>query len=359
MASLIIFVTILLVCGFIYYSTVDTLKTSALSANPTATAETSDHFSDEIYMALIGTDTRAESTGDEKGRADKTAGGNADVTMVVHISAGSDEMQVLSIPRDLMTERPACARADGSIIEASPRAQINSVLSTAGPGCLVDTLKISTGLPINHFMIADFQAVIELSKKIGGVPVCVTAPVDDAASGLKLPAGESKISGDQALAFLRTRHGFGDGSDLARIKAQQSFVLSALEKIRSEKTLNSPTKSLSLVKDALKYLTVDPGLKDIKTLLQFVASINRVDPAKSQFTMLPIVADPIDPNRVALDPINARPVLEGMAKSAKPDRESHPPSKSPLAPRLIPSSSPQTHTGASVKSPQCQIPFGL
>ena len=63
-----------------------------------------------------------------------------------------------------------------------------------------------TGMNIDHFMLADFNAVKQLTTTLGGVEVCVDTAVKDPASGLDLPAGKSNIQGEQALSFLRERH---------------------------------------------------------------------------------------------------------------------------------------------------------
>ena len=47
------------------------------------------------------------------------------------------------------------------------------------------------------------------------------------------------MQGEQALAFLRTRHAFGDGGDRGRIKAQQGFLSSMVRKIKYEGTLTN------------------------------------------------------------------------------------------------------------------------
>ena len=53
---------------------------------------------------------------------------------------------------------------------------INEAMAEAGIGCAVDTVNKLTGLEIDHFMMADFNAVKELSNAVGGVDVCVSDP---------------------------------------------------------------------------------------------------------------------------------------------------------------------------------------
>ena len=106
----------------------------------------------------------------------------------------------------------------------------------------MDTVNKITGLEIDHFMMADFNAVKELSNAVGGVEVCISDAVYDPDSRLRLPAGNSQVQGEQALAFLRTRHAFADGGDLGRIKAQQGFLSSLTRKIKDDGTLSNPAE---------------------------------------------------------------------------------------------------------------------
>ncbi len=87
---------------------------------------------------------------------------------------------------------------------------------------MVDTVENLTGLSIPYAGLITFDGVIEMSNALGGVDVCVAEPINDTYTGLHLTAGSHNLEGSDALAFLRTRHGVGDGSDLARISSSRS-----------------------------------------------------------------------------------------------------------------------------------------
>jgi hypothetical protein len=103
------------------------------------------------------------------------------------------------------------------------------------------------------------------------------------------------------LAFLRTRHSFGDASDLARIKAQQYFLGSMVRKIKSDNTLNDLPKVYAIADAITKNLTIDKGLANISSMMAIANRLKAVDPAKVAFVTVPNVADPADPNRVVLN----------------------------------------------------------
>jgi LCP family protein required for cell wall assembly len=177
---------------------------------------------------------------------------------------------------------------------------INEAMAEAGIGCAVDTINKLTGLEIDHFMMADFNAVKELSKAVGGVDVCVSDPVFDPDSHLRLPKGNSQVEGEQALAFLRTRHAFGDGGDLGRIKGQQAFLSSLTRKLKADGTLGNPQRLLQIADVVTQNLTVDEGLASVPSLLTIGGRLKDIDVSKVAFVAVPTQPATLDPNRLEL-----------------------------------------------------------
>lgn len=202
-----------------------------------------------INILVIGTDKRS-GAGNE-GYGDAESVGHADTTILFHVSKDRSNATALSIPRDLITNIPACPtkQPDGSTktIPGEKGTRFNISLGQEGrdPGCTMRTVKELTGITVDHFMMVDFNAVKVLSTAVGGVPVCLAKPVDDKDSKLKLDAGEHRLQGEQALAFVRTRHSFGNHGDLDRIKTQQQFLGSMMREMKSKETLTSPKKFFS------------------------------------------------------------------------------------------------------------------
>ena len=266
-------------------------------------APVADDNRDAIQILIMGTDTRSGKDASYGSEDDSSGYGNSDVMILMNLSADRKRVSMVSFPRDLMVPFPGCKDAKtGQIFPAQKAIQLNSALSMAGPGCTVETINKFTGLTIDHFMMADFTAVKDLTTALGGVDVCVDLPVVDQASGLNLPAGTSSISGDQALAFLRTRHAFGDGSDLDRIQSQQAFLASMTRKIKSEGTLANVPKLLQIADIVTSNLTVDQGLSNAPALIAMANRLKDVDLAKVAFVTVPNEAYALDPNRVQLKP---------------------------------------------------------
>ncbi|MFC8276807.1 LCP family protein [Streptomyces sp. NPDC057271] len=273
-----------------------------------------------VNILLIGTDKR---TGEgNEGYGDKNSPGHADTTILFHVSKDRTNATAMSIPRDLKTEIPECQTKmpDGTIktIPGQADERFNVSLGQAGrdPGCTMRTVKKLTGLTVDHFMMADFNAVKELTTAVGGVKVCLVKPVKDKDSKLDLPAGESTIQGEQALAFVRTRHSFGNESDLDRIKVQQQFLSSMIRQMKSDETLTSPGKLLDLAEAATKALTVDSGIGSIGKLKSLGEELAKIDTKNITFTTLPVIDNPAEKIKATVvpDPVKA-PQLFANLKS--------------------------------------------
>ena len=211
---------------------------------------------------------------------------------------------------------------------------INAAMSEAGIGCAVDTVNKLTGLEIDHFMMADFNAVKELSNTVGGVDVCISDAVYDPDSKLRLPKGTSKVQGEQALAFLRARHAFADGGDLGRIKAQQGFLSSLTRKMKDDGTLSNPGKMLEIADVVTRNLTIDEGMASIPTLLTVGNRLKDIDVGKVAFVAVPTVPAVSDPNRLQMAEPAASQLFAAMRKDIDLTDPTATPSPSASASRM-------------------------
>jgi len=244
-----------------------------------------------INILAIGSDERANTADCTIGGDCSPGGGSrADVEMILHISADRSNMTVMSIPRDLMTELPACDATSTAAATAAHWGQINSALNN-GPGCSVAAVHKLTGIPIDHFVKVDFSGVVSMSDAVGGVKVCVDNNVYDPYSHLKLSKGTHTLTGLAALEFLRTRHGFGDGGDIGRTEAQHIFLTDLMKKMKSAGTLTDPGAVWSLADAATKALTVDTGLDGITRLTGLADDLNKVPADRITFATMQTTDD--------------------------------------------------------------------
>ncbi|ROP61306.1 LCP family protein [Curtobacterium sp. PhB115] len=240
-------------------------------------------FEGGFNMLVVGTDNDPEQSA-EFGERDATLN---DVNILLHVSADHSNATAVSIPRDLVTPIPACRRTDGSTAPAMAAQPINTAFGDGGLNCVTQTVQGLTGLDIQYSAAVSFNGVIEMSNAIGGVPVCVAQPIQDEYTGLNLPAGTSTLQGDEALAFLRTRHGVGDGSDLGRISSQQVFLSSLLRTVKSSGTLTSPTKLYKLARAAASNMQLSESLNDVGTMVQMGRALQDLPLSQVNFVQYP------------------------------------------------------------------------
>jgi LCP family protein required for cell wall assembly len=245
-------------------------------------------------IMLVGSDTRTGQHG---------IGGNlpgcncSDTLMLLHISPGHHQATVISIPRDTMVPILACAPSDGAPgQQASPGSfeRINAALAAGGPACTWKTVAQQTGIHIDHFIQLDFTGFQKIIDDLGGVRICLPVAVSNPQSGLYLPAGPHHVWGREALAFWRIRENVGLGSDLQRIQRDQYLMASLVQGIEHSGLLSSPSKILSVIRDATNAMTTDTGL-DQNAMLQIAGSLRGLRARSVQFVTVPNVAYPPDP----------------------------------------------------------------
>jgi len=223
----------------------------------------------------------------------------SDNLLLVHLDATHTHATVVSIPRDTMVYEPACrSRSGDGIVPAQRQAIIDGAMNLGGPSCAVATVEHLTDIRMNHFVEFTFNSFRTMVNTLGGVEVCLPQAVNDPYSHLHLSAGRHMITGNQALAFVRTRHGVGDGSDLGRIELQQEFFSSLIQKVESQGTLDDPVKLYDIANTATQAVTVDPGLGSIPRLLSLADTLRHLHTKDVTFITMPTILDPANNDRL-------------------------------------------------------------
>jgi LCP family protein required for cell wall assembly len=267
-----------------------------------------------LNILMLGTDSRAGKNS-KYGAGMKNDPPRSDTMILLHLSPGGGQAVGISFPRDLMVPIPSCKRKDGTTTPAQTVGMINSSFTTGGAACTIKTIEGISNIRIDHFLEVDFTSFKGVVDALGGVEVCLPQAVHDKASKLNLSAGKHLIKGETALAFVRNRHGLGDGSDLQRIKRQQQFLGSAAKKALSAGTLSNPSKLLSLLSAATKSLTTDTGF-DTGAMYKVGTGLQGMTTGKIRFITVPWGAYAPDHNRVAL----SQPAADTFFASIRNDK---------------------------------------
>lgn len=248
-----------------------------------------------LNVLVMGSDTRDLGSTKKFG---KTPGGGSDTTLLVHLAGDRQSAVVVSIPRDSMTRAPSNCKDPSSSVDTGPLRIWNSNFNLGGPACVIRTFEGNTNVRVDHFMVVNFLGFESMVDALGSVEVCLPTAVKDKDSKLDLPAGRSRVTGDQALAFVRARKNIGvDGSDLGRINRQQAFLSSMVQEATSSNLLLRPDKLFRFLDAATKSLTADPGM-DLNAMRDVAQSVRGLKPSQIRFVTVPIENYPPDPNRV-------------------------------------------------------------
>ena len=241
-----------------------------------------------VNLLIVGSDSR-QGQGEGFGDPEEETAVLNDVTMLMHISEDHTNASVVSFPRDMLIDVPECTDPEdpSSTLSEQYGVKMNTVLSYGGLGCVVKTIESELGVTIPFAGIVQFMGVAGLSEAVGGVEVCVAEPIEDEYTGTFLEAGNHTLSGVAALQFLRTRHGVGDGSDLARISNQQVFLSSLARTLQSNGTLGDPVKLYSIAKAALANMQLSDSLMDPTRMISIAKALKDTDLNKIAFIQYP------------------------------------------------------------------------
>jgi len=276
------------VAAYAVWNVTNSIKPTVTLAGetPGAPVPNIDAIEGGVNLLLVGSDSR-QGQDPIFGDATKETGVLNDVTMLLHISEDHSNATVVSFPRDLFVPIPACPNPNGGTYSAMTSQKINTTLSYGGLPCTVLTVENLTGLSIPFAAEVQFSGVIELSNAVGGVDVCVAEPIADPYTNLYLDAGTHTLQGLDALQFLRTRHGVGDGSDLGRISNQQVFLSALVRKLQSASTLSDPTKLYGIAKAAASNMSLSTSLSNINTMISIAMALKDISLEKIVFVQYP------------------------------------------------------------------------
>ncbi|MCS7067541.1 MAG: LCP family protein [Meiothermus sp.] len=147
---------------------------------------------------------------------------------IFYLRLRGSEATVVAIPRDL--------RYSGETPAGYYEGKINSVYERGGGAeGLRQAVEQLLGVPVQHYLILTFEAVMKLVDAVDGVDVVLPYPMKytDRAAGLYIdfPAGPVHLNGKDAVKYMRFRR--WEGSDLGRLDRIKEVMELALRKAQS------------------------------------------------------------------------------------------------------------------------------
>ncbi|WP_329261646.1 LCP family protein [Actinoallomurus sp. NBC_01490] len=263
-----------------------------------------------MNILLLGSDSR---DGANKAYwSPDISGERSDTTILLHISPNRDHAVAVSFPRDSMVQVPGCTKKNGQKV-APYFGMLNSAFAYAGAPCTWKTIESTTDIHIDHYVKIDFTGFKRVVDALGGVEICVPHAVYDPRANLSLKAGRQIVKGNDALGYVRTRYGLGDGSDLERIQRQQKFMASVVNKATSSSMFTDPAKMYRFLDAVTKSIATDDKLS-VSAMRKLATSLRGMTAGTVRFVTVPTQVYPRDPNRVQWNTAEAKPLFEAIRK---------------------------------------------
>jgi len=202
----------------------------------------------DTYL-LIGSDERSEKIAETRGEIE---GKRADVIILGLVEKGTDEITLLSFPRDLLIENNCTNNLE----------RINAAYTKNECGGRAENLAAAifsiSGIRVDHFASFDFEGFEEIIDSVEGVEVCVDETQREGFS-FELQKGCQTINGLTTLNWVVSRSTEvlvgekivdKDGndisnwrpmpgvSDLSRIERQQYVVMQLINELRNFESIN-------------------------------------------------------------------------------------------------------------------------
>ncbi|MFD3547878.1 LCP family protein [Streptomyces sp. NPDC058655] len=241
-----------------------------------------------LNVLLVGTDGREKITREE--RREYRLGGApchcTDTIMLVHLSADRERASVISLPRDSYAEVPAHQDlVTGKAHRAHP-VKLNAAYAEGGPNLTVRTVENMTRVKIDHYLEVDFTSFMKTVDAMGGVEICTAKTMRDTHTGLDLLPGTHRLTGGQALQYVRSRHIDG-ASDLGRMQRQQRFLAALVKQATSGGVLLNPVKFKQVSSTLLGSVRADRGFGS-EQMLALGQAMRDFTPSSSEFASVPI-----------------------------------------------------------------------
>ncbi|BAS28603.1 LCP family protein [Limnochorda pilosa] len=220
---------------------------------------------DRVFVLIMGLDSRVN-------QVERT-----DTMLVASLNPKTGEAGVLSLPRDTRVQVPG----------TQGYRKLNAAYAMGGARLAAETVSQLLGVPVDYYVLLDFESFARLVDTLGGVQLVVERPMryEDQAQGLyiDLPAGDQHLDGDQALEYVRFRaDNLGDvalvdpsrGEYGGRVERQLKFVQAlAREVLQPETVLQLPR----LVAEYRRSVTTDLPTYELTRLARALARVQPED----------------------------------------------------------------------------------
>lgn len=270
------------------------------------------------------------------------ASGPASVSpLLVHVSADRERAVLVSMPPTALVDTPECRGSDGEVRDPTTGSLADALLR-GGPSCLVRAVQQLSGLRVDHYLGVDLAGLPGMVDALGGVEVCLAAPLDATVSGLALDAGTSDLSGDDVTGLLTAGTAGPDLTGVAVAEREQLVLTSTLRSALSVGHLVDPVASTTFLTRAADAFTLDEdtSLADVRALATTLGDLPADAVARTGVPVTELGYVPVgsDTAHVLLDGDAARLVFDAVIKDSRLPE--------PAAPAVDPAADPAAAAAA-------------
>ncbi len=187
----------------------------------------------------------------------------ADSILFVRLDLEQKAIRAMSIPRDTRVQ-----------IRGHGQQKINHAYAYGGMDLLKETVINLTGMPVDYYVILNYQSFPHIVDAVGGVTVDVPKAMryTDRAQGLyiDIKPGVQHMDGAQALKFVRFR--MDALGDIGRMQRQQQFARALIDKVLSPSII---PRLKDLAESVLAMIQTDVPIETGLQLMLFLAGIDR------------------------------------------------------------------------------------
>lgn len=260
----------IIIIGLIFFVFIATVlaynfskRIAATSAKPTVS------LNDKYTIMVMGIDSRSDDVG------------RSDTMMLFNVDTKTDNVSVMSIPRDTRVQ-----------IKGHGYDKINHAYAYGGHELSKDTVQNLLDVPINYYVLIDIKSFENIIDAIGGIDIDVEKRMyyddpwdDNGGLHIDLYPGMQHMDGKKAIEYVRFRDGEGD---IGRVARQQHFLKAVLEKVLTPSVL---PKLPEIIKEVSATVKTDMPFTD---MLKFAGMIPKIKDGTITSSMLPGQAAYID-----------------------------------------------------------------
>jgi len=228
-----------------------------------------------LNLMLLGADSGTGRTGIR-----------TDTMIIASIDLTDGDIAMFGFPRNLIdlkfpdgTEFTAYSRILNEVYPYGLDNPDRYPVSNPGAAALKDMLQGMTGIQIDHYVLINLQAFVDIVNALGGVTIYVNRtivdeeyPLEDGTfTELRIEQGVNEMDGTEALAYVRSRH---DSTDYDRMSRQRCF----LSAMAAQADVGTILTSLPRLLDAIQAnVATDIPLAALPALVELVGVVKPTD----------------------------------------------------------------------------------